>query len=238
MFIPPVSFFLDSHLFHEICMLGTRKMAGILLVLHLVMTVGPLAPLALDSKLIAHTLTGECTGDCSLCGCAPERSATRTCCCWQKKLRARHEEERQTPACCRKKSPESEKAPACSAPPCGSGKTIALWGGDTIEYILLPSRSFQSTSHEQIIIPQLHPRQTGKRLLDAEHARILYLFLANGADAGRYFFRLPLGPGGSDHHIVKMLTSLGVIFPIGRRDKNEIRHDFEYDFLQHEYLLS
>lgn len=55
-------------------------------VLYLLITGMPLAPLAMHSKQVAHAVTGECSGDCGVCGCAPERSAARACCCWQKKL--------------------------------------------------------------------------------------------------------------------------------------------------------
>jgi hypothetical protein len=53
---------------------------------YLLVVLAPLAPAALHSPFIAHALTGECSGDCRSCGCAPERSAARACCCWQKKL--------------------------------------------------------------------------------------------------------------------------------------------------------
>jgi len=55
-------------------------------VLYLLITGMPLAPLAMHSPRVAHAVTGECSGDCGICGCAPERSASRACCCWQKKL--------------------------------------------------------------------------------------------------------------------------------------------------------
>lgn len=54
-------------------------------VLYLLIIGLPLAPLAMHSRQVVHAVTGECSGDCSICGCAPERSAARACCCWQKK---------------------------------------------------------------------------------------------------------------------------------------------------------
>jgi hypothetical protein len=53
---------------------------------YLLVILAPLAPAVLHSAMLAHVLTGECTGDCRSCGCSPERTATRACCCWQKKL--------------------------------------------------------------------------------------------------------------------------------------------------------
>lgn len=56
--------------------------------IYLVIVFSPLAPLAMQSELIAHAVTGECSGDCRIDGCSLEQSAAHTCCCWQKK---RHE---------------------------------------------------------------------------------------------------------------------------------------------------
>lgn len=60
----------------------------LLTTIYLLIVVSPLAPLAMQSKSVAHAVTGECSGDCRIDGCSLERSAARTCCCWQKK---RHE---------------------------------------------------------------------------------------------------------------------------------------------------
>lgn len=54
--------------------------------IYLLVVLSPLAPTMLHSPALAHALTGECSGDCGICGCAPERSAARACCCWQQKL--------------------------------------------------------------------------------------------------------------------------------------------------------
>ena len=59
----------------------------VLISTYLLIVCTPLAPFAMKSKLIAHAVTGECTGDCRIDGCSTARSANHTCCCWQKKLR-------------------------------------------------------------------------------------------------------------------------------------------------------
>lgn len=65
-----------------------RNLTSLLLTLiYLLIVVSPLAPLAMQSKPVAHAVTGECSGDCRIDGCSLERSATHTCCCWQKKQR-------------------------------------------------------------------------------------------------------------------------------------------------------
>ena len=56
--------------------------------IYLLIVFAPLTPLALESKIVAHAVTGECSGDCKIDGCSLERSATHTCCCWQKKKQA------------------------------------------------------------------------------------------------------------------------------------------------------
>jgi hypothetical protein len=65
-----------------------RYITSLLLAMVYLLTVfSPLAPLAMQSKLVAHAVTGECTGDCRIDGCSLERCADHTCCCWQKKQR-------------------------------------------------------------------------------------------------------------------------------------------------------
>jgi hypothetical protein len=59
----------------------------ILTMIYLLIVFSPLAPLAMQSKLVSHAATGECSGDCRIDGCSLERSAAHTCCCWQKKRR-------------------------------------------------------------------------------------------------------------------------------------------------------
>lgn len=52
-----------------------------LMVIYLMVSLSPLTSLVMHSKTVAHALTGECTGNCSTCGCSMESMATRTCCC-------------------------------------------------------------------------------------------------------------------------------------------------------------
>jgi hypothetical protein len=59
--------------------------------IYLLIVLSPLAPCARNSKLLAHAITGECSGDCKIDGCSLERSATHTCCCGQKRLTAKED---------------------------------------------------------------------------------------------------------------------------------------------------
>jgi hypothetical protein len=107
--------------------LFTRKRIALLLtVIYTLIIVIPLAPLAMRSATIAHAVTGECVGDCAICGCAPEQSANRTCCCWKKRQQASHEhEDGQVADCCKKKEHGSKPVLSCGCP-CGGNKLLAL----------------------------------------------------------------------------------------------------------------
>lgn len=112
--------------------------ALVLVVLYAMIVTSPLAPLALRVPMIAHALTGECTGDCTLCSCSTERSASHTCCCWQKKVQFNHEDEQCQPDCCKKNRTDNKKIPSfISSRPCSSDKAAALVGvahGDVFPY--------------------------------------------------------------------------------------------------------
>jgi hypothetical protein len=103
--------------------------ALVLVTLYALIVLSPLAPLAMRSAVVAHALTGECTGDCGICGCAPERSASHTCCCWQKKLQQEHGDDQDEPDCCKKIHAENNnKIVSFTSLPCGSAKAMALVG--------------------------------------------------------------------------------------------------------------
>lgn len=62
-----------------------RLIAMALTVMYLTIVLSPLASLAMYSTTVAHVVTGECSGDCNICGCSPESRANHTCCCAKKK---------------------------------------------------------------------------------------------------------------------------------------------------------
>ncbi|HEY6839395.1 MAG TPA: hypothetical protein VI389_11675 [Geobacteraceae bacterium] len=105
-------------------------MALILTAVYTLVVMSPLAPLAMRSPAIAHAVTGECAGDCAVCGCSPEQSANRTCCCWRKKLQHEHEHEHEhahkVSDCC--KHEEHGKPVLKCGCPCGDAKQLGLWG--------------------------------------------------------------------------------------------------------------
>lgn len=109
-----------------------RSMRGIiatmLMVIYLMISLSPLASLAMYSKSVAHTVTGECSGDCSICGCSPESRANHTCCCARKRQQAHaHEDDAAgTPACCKKKPVNKTTVIASCGCPCGNGKQAVL----------------------------------------------------------------------------------------------------------------
>ena len=109
-----------------------------LMVIYLMVSLSPLTSLVMHSKTVAHALTGECTGDCSTCGCSMESMATRTCCCAikQKQQLVHNDLHDATPDSC-KKTPDREQFVIVSCG-CGSGngKHTALPISETSE--LLP----------------------------------------------------------------------------------------------------
>jgi hypothetical protein len=68
-----------------------RMIAASLTVIYLVIALSPLAPFAMYSKVVAHAVTGECSGDCDICGCSLESRANHTCCCAKKKQMQAHD---------------------------------------------------------------------------------------------------------------------------------------------------
>lgn len=115
------------------------SIALVLTIIYVAITVCPLAPLAFCSKIIAHAITGESSGDCNICGCSAERRANHTCCCWQKKLKQQcdHDEQsNQAADCCKKK--QSHKTTAITSNcQCGSGKQLVFTG--SVRYEVLPN---------------------------------------------------------------------------------------------------
>ena len=73
-----------------------RMIAATLTVVYLVIALSPLAPFAMYSKVVAHAVTGECSGDCDICGCSKESRANHTCCCAKKKQMHAHDDQLST----------------------------------------------------------------------------------------------------------------------------------------------
>jgi hypothetical protein len=133
--------------------------ALVLVILYALIVISPLAPLALRSATIAHALTGECAGDCSLCACSPERSANHTCCCWQKKQQQEHdlhEDDQEQSDCCtgNQAAGKTNKTASISSRPCGSSKTMILIGAAQSD--VLPFRFIQKIP----VVVELSPTES------------------------------------------------------------------------------
>jgi hypothetical protein len=106
-----------------------------MMVIYLVIALSPLTSLAMHSKVVAHAITGECSGDCDICGCSPESRASNTCCCSKKREQQAHaHNDENTPDCCKKKPAEKKTIIACGCP-CGEGKQTALSISETFEVL-------------------------------------------------------------------------------------------------------
>lgn len=108
--------------------------ACVLTLIFLAITFSPLANLGMHSAIIAHAITGECTGDCDTCGCTPERSESHTCCCWYNKLKNNDKHHEQEAGCC-KKNKKLRTSTISSNCPCGSGKQLALCGTEELQVL-------------------------------------------------------------------------------------------------------
>lgn len=114
--------------------------ASVMLLTYLLVSLSPLASLVLQSKSLAHAITGECSGDCSICGCSLESRATESCCCSKKRhqqAQLHSDDDEDTPECCRKERNTHKTIIACGSP-CGSRKIIALSTSGSFE--ILPYR--------------------------------------------------------------------------------------------------
>jgi len=103
-------------------------LAASLTLIYLMILLSPLASLGMNSKAVVHVLTGECTGDCNLCGCSPENRASNTCCCSKKRQQLSHahkHDENKTADCCKRKSVEKKLILTCNCP-CGSANQSDL----------------------------------------------------------------------------------------------------------------
>jgi|SRR6185369_6771498 len=128
-----------------------RFSAVVLTTIYLLMVMSPLASLAMYSKTVAHAVTGECSGDCDVCGCSLESRANHTCCCAKKKLNRKRTANQD---CCTDKTDKhavvgpvsQQKANAgrtetvykCGCP-CGTGKMLTLAGFGSNE--LIPTKT-------------------------------------------------------------------------------------------------
>jgi len=111
----------------------SRYIVTLLLTLfYILINLSSLAPLALRSPRLAHALTGECSGNCDICGCSAERRANHTCCCFMKK---KHQHDcDNVPDCCKNKKRVKTIVLTCNCP-CGSNKLPGLPGDEKSEQL-------------------------------------------------------------------------------------------------------
>jgi hypothetical protein len=67
---------------HNSRVLSRRTLASVMTFMYLLIL---FVPFTLHSKVVAHAITGECSGNCQIDGCSRESRAGRSCCCAQKK---------------------------------------------------------------------------------------------------------------------------------------------------------
>lgn len=82
-----------------------RFIAAVMAFIYLLIMLMPLASLAMNSKSVVHAVTGECSGDCNICGCSPASRADNTCCCARKKQQQAAAAQLSDKDCCSSKKP-------------------------------------------------------------------------------------------------------------------------------------
>jgi hypothetical protein len=145
--------------------LSYRKLIAVIsTTVYLLIVMTPLAPLAMHSKIVAHAMTGECSGDCSICGCSLESRANQTCCCAKKKqLHEReHEDDGDTPECCRKKQAQITIV-RCGCP-CDDHKQIVLSTNGTSEVLPFQFTESLSIPHTDTTFSNSSHRLTSRHL--------------------------------------------------------------------------
>lgn len=133
----------------------TRVTVSLLLaIIYLLIMVSPLATLFPHSAEILLPVDGECSGDCSLCGCSPERSINRTCCCWQKRLLLCDLPDRVMGAnCCGKPSRFADHVVYCGIPPCGNGRDIPFSDERKFDCLLISGCANLTYPHLETPVP-------------------------------------------------------------------------------------
>lgn len=128
---------------HSILRPKRSIIALVLTGIYLLISLSPLASLALNSKTVAHILTGECTENCITCGCSEESRISRSCCCIKKQQQlqafARGTGQKGDPDCCNKGSVSKKIVTISCGSPCKKGKLILLSAANASE--LLPCRT-------------------------------------------------------------------------------------------------
>lgn len=146
----------------------------LLTTIYLLIVFTPLAPLAMQSKLIAHAVTGECSGDCRIDGCSLERSASHTCCCRQKQKSKNCESHQHSSTGCRGARPaQKTEVPAHGAGYCASPVREAHEGCDESKSVSSPT-----PQKKRIITVSSSPCGSGKlfALLSLESTHHLPFF--------------------------------------------------------------
>jgi len=82
-----------------------RFIAAVMACIYLLIMLMPLASLAMNSKSVVHAVTGECSGDCNICGCSPVSRANNTCCCARNKQQHAAASQLADDGCCSSKKP-------------------------------------------------------------------------------------------------------------------------------------
>ena len=124
-----------------------RWISGLLMVaIYTVIALSPIAPVLLHSKAVAHALTGECVGDCKICGCSMEASESNTCCCSRKQQVLQNNQTSAIKSHCPLRTPPTQTSQTTTK------KHSCCIGEKSEESINRQELNEQKTGHKQITI--------------------------------------------------------------------------------------
>lgn len=141
--------------------LPRHKIAGLLIVIFMAITLSPLAAFSMRSAVVMHAITGKCTGDCVTCGCSPGRSASHTCCCWFNKIEHPKNQDSEDSDCCKKKK-SHRTASIAGVCPCGSSNHLDACGTEELQLLPFHFAGGLPVHYEDIIPHDVLNRLSGR----------------------------------------------------------------------------
>lgn len=132
--------------------------AGILIAIHIMITVVPVTTLAMWSTTVMHPISTECSGDCDVCGCSPESRASHTCCCRQKNMKDKqHAGHEGSEANNREKAQNNTETTLSCNCPCENGNLLALWVLNNFESLPYQFNGEIYSPQEGLLSQSFHP---------------------------------------------------------------------------------
>jgi hypothetical protein len=129
-----------------------------LAIVYMLIVMSPLASLAMHSKAVAHAVTGECSGDCDICGCSLESRSNHTCCCAKMKQQQANVTGIVSGLCCSPKVAAVDQKKECCSKSSSlhrevadqSGPHVMKSAGQHVDHETAPVQKADSTKTETV----------------------------------------------------------------------------------------